>query len=284
MPATTLTDLPELASDYELSAAKIKEYRKNGHVCLRGVASREEVEAYRGPIGDLVRRLKADEKKLEERDTYHKAFLQVGNLWEIDEAVKRFVWSRRFARIAAELMGVDGARLYHDQALFKEVGGGPTPWHQDQFYWPLGSDKSITMWMPLVEAPIESGTMAFASGSHKGGPLAQLAISDESARFYLDLVMKRDFPLAINDMAAGDATFHGGWTLHKTAGNSTQHVREVMTIIYYGDGTRVSEPANPVQPFDMARWFPGQKPGDIAGTHLNPLLYRRDEKPQSSQQ
>ena len=41
--------------------------------------------------------------------------------------------------------------LYHDQALFKEPGGGPTPWHQDQYYWPFDTDKTITMWMPLVE-------------------------------------------------------------------------------------------------------------------------------------
>ena len=39
--------------------------------------------------------------------------------------------------IATELMQTDGARLYHDQALFKEAGGGITPWHADQYYWPL---------------------------------------------------------------------------------------------------------------------------------------------------
>jgi hypothetical protein len=40
--------------------------------------------------------------------------------------------SRRLAGIAAQLMGVDSVRLYHDQALFKESGGGRTPWHCDQ--------------------------------------------------------------------------------------------------------------------------------------------------------
>jgi len=31
-------------------------------------------------------------------------------------------------------MGVQGVRLYHDQALIKEPGGKPTPWHQDYYY------------------------------------------------------------------------------------------------------------------------------------------------------
>ena len=63
----------------------------------------------------------------------------------------------RFAGVAAALLGVDGVRLYHDQALFKEPGGGPTPWHQDQVYWPLATDRTITMWMPLVDLPDASG-------------------------------------------------------------------------------------------------------------------------------
>jgi len=276
--ALTVEQLPELKSDYAMPAGKVDAYQRDGHVCLRGVASLEEVEAYRAPIGDLVRKLKAGEKSLEERDTYHKAFLQVGNLWEIDEAVKKFVVGRRFGKIAAELMGVDGVRLYHDQALFKEAGGGHTPWHQDQFYWPFDTDKTITMWMPLVNAPFESGTMVFASGSHKKGSYAQIAISDESAAFFNKLVIEKDFPLATNEMAAGDATFHSGWTIHKAPGNSTNFVREVMTVIYYADGVRIGQLHNNNKGVDMARWFPGQKPGEIAGSPLNPLVYHKDPK------
>ena len=35
---------------------------------------------------------------------------------------ERFTLARRFAKIAADLMGVEGVRIYHDQALFKEPG------------------------------------------------------------------------------------------------------------------------------------------------------------------
>ena len=58
------------------------------------------------------------------------------NLWAVDDAVKQFTLAKRFAKIAADLLGVDKVRLYHDQALYKEPGGGFTPWHQDQYYWP----------------------------------------------------------------------------------------------------------------------------------------------------
>src|SRR5690606_20894713 len=103
------------------------------------------------------------------------------NLWRTDEEVKRFVFATRFAKIAADLLGVANVRLYHDQALFKEPGGGPTPWHQDQNYWPLDTSNTITMWMPLVDIPsAEMGMLTFASGSHHAGNASGLIISDES--------------------------------------------------------------------------------------------------------
>ena len=83
-----------------------------------------EVTAYRPAILDIVERYKSGIKPLSERDTYGKAFLQIGNLWTDNEAVRRFVFSRRFAKIAADLMGVDGVRLYHDQACSRSRAAG----------------------------------------------------------------------------------------------------------------------------------------------------------------
>src|SRR5690606_27250421 len=103
-----------------------------------------------------------------------------GNLWQINDAAKKFVLAKRFAKIAADLMGVDGVRIYHDQALFKEAGGGITPWHQDQIYWPLDTPNTITMWMPLVPVSQESGTLTFASGTHEMGFISKEVISEES--------------------------------------------------------------------------------------------------------
>ena len=85
-------------------------------------------------------------------------------------------------------------RLYHDQALCKEAGGGRTPWHQDQFYWPLDTDRTITLWMPLIDVPNEVGSMTFASGSHRLGDLRGRHISDESDAEFAALVAERGLP------------------------------------------------------------------------------------------
>src|ERR1051325_4920558 len=170
----TATDLPQLDTAYSLAPEQIDQYRRNGHVLLRSVLSPEEIAVYREVLVDAAMRYNNERRPMEERDTYGKAFLQIMNLWENDEPSRKFVFGKRMARIASELMGVPSVRLYHDQALFKEAGGGHTPWHQDQFYWPLDTDNTITMWMPLIDATEEMGTMTFASRSHKEGFLGHI--------------------------------------------------------------------------------------------------------------
>lgn len=274
---TTLdATLPDLSSDYPLSPEQIREYHTDGHVLVRGLAAPPEIAAYRQVLLDAVERNNTETRPLEARDTYGKAFLQIMNLWVGDERARRFVLARRFAKVAAELMGVDGVRVYHDQALFKEPGGGPTPWHQDQHYWPLDTDRTITMWMPLVDVSRQSGTMRFASGSHRVGYLGDMPISDKSEEALQSFIAERGYrTTTYGAMAAGDATFHSGWTLHGAPGNPTQTMREVMTIIYFADGTRVGAADNKNRQNDLSTWLPGLAPGDVAASPLNPLAYHK---------
>ena len=245
----------------------------NGHVLVRGAASSEDIPTHRQAITAAVERLSGETRPLENRSTYDKAFLQITNLCAKDEAVKRFVFEKRFARIAAELLGVQSVRLYHDQALFKEAGGGHTPWHQDKYYWPLDTDKVITMWMPLVDIDDEMGMIRFASGSHKFGGVESVEISDESEDLFDRFVSKNQFEISTPpSMKAGDATFHLGWTIHSAGSNRTDRMREVMTIIYFADGARVVEPANVHQRADLDAWLGGKRPGEVADSDLNPIM------------
>jgi ectoine hydroxylase-related dioxygenase (phytanoyl-CoA dioxygenase family) len=271
--STSIETLPDLSSDYTLTPEQIDSYRQNGHVLLRGVCSPDEAAVYRRVLTDAAYRYNVETRPMEERDTYGKAFLQVMNLWVKDEAVRRYVLARRFGKIAAQLMGVHGVRLYHDQALYKEAGGGHTPWHQDQYYWPLDTNHTITMWMPLVDVSIEMGALTFASGSHREGFQGHVAISDESHDRFDQFVKERGYPIVNAPMQAGDATFHSGWTLHSAPGNTSKTDREVMTVIYFADGAKALEPDNPNRQDDLEGWLPGVKPGEPAASEINPLVY-----------
>ena len=267
---------PALDSTYPLEPDQVSRFQAQGHVYLQGVADAAEVSFYRKIINDAARRYgQTDAAPLAQRDVYGKAFLKHMNLWTKDPAVKAFVLGQRFARIAAELLGAKGVRIYHDQALFKEPGGGFTPWHQDQYYWPVDTNKTITMWMPLVDVSENMGMLTFASRSHTDGYLGTLPISEESEEAFNRYIAENGMKVHRQSfMKAGDATFHYGWSLHSAPGNNSDRVREVMTIIWVADGCRVTEPINPNQERDITRWMPGLKPGDLVASELNPLAYK----------
>jgi ectoine hydroxylase-related dioxygenase (phytanoyl-CoA dioxygenase family) len=129
------------------------------------------------------------------------------------------------------------------------------------------------MWMPLIDVSPEMGTMRFASGSHRQGYLGDIPISDGSESVFERYIQSEGFSIVPGSpMAAGDATFHYGWTLHGAPANVTNRTREVMTIIWFADGARVREPDNFNRARDLERWLPGLKAGDFAASRLNPLV------------
>ncbi len=269
---TDINNLPALNDFITISKEEVKEFRENGHVLIRNILSPEEVAAYREVVVDAGDTFNKEKRKLEDRDVFGKAFLQVMNLWRDDERVKKFVLAKRFGRIAADLLGVKNVRIFHDQALFKEPGGGPTPWHQDQFYWPLDTRNTITMWMPMVNITEEMGILTFASGSHKEGNVFDFEISESEPDYDL-YIKENNFPLkSRSSMRAGDATWHYGHTAHNAPGNKSTIRREIMTIIYFADGARVAEPTNKWQANDHQQWLMSTVIGELAASELNPLV------------
>lgn len=264
--------LPSLNETITISSAQKEAFQKNGHTLTRNILNEDEVAAYREIINDAAYKYNTEKRKLEDRDTYGKAFLQIMNLWAVDEDVKRFTLAKRFAKIAADLLGVERVRIYHDQALYKEPGGGFTPWHQDQYYWPLSTVNTVTMWMPLIDITEDMGMLTFASGSHKNGSVKNIAISDESETALNEYIQRQGYEISrAKTMKAGDATWHYGWTLHAAPGNNSDKIREVMTIIYFADGATVTAPVNEHQENDRNTWLCGLQPGELAASGLNPV-------------
>ncbi|MET8211559.1 phytanoyl-CoA dioxygenase family protein [Streptomyces sp. NPDC005373] len=273
MTVTATSPMPELDRPYDgLPSNAVADFDRDGFAHLRSVLTPETIAAYEPTITSEVIRLNTQDLPLAERDTYGKAFLQVTNLWEHNEKVKELVFSRRLARIAAELLGVPAVRLYHDQALYKEPSGGITPWHADQYYWPLSSDRCLTVWLPLQETPVEMGPLAFARGSHHFAYGRDLPISDESEARLKQTVGEQNFEDVVEPFALGDASFHRGWTFHHAGPNRATVPRRVMTVIYVDADIRVAEPTNDHQAADRG-WMPGTAIGQIPDTPLNPVLY-----------
>jgi ectoine hydroxylase-related dioxygenase (phytanoyl-CoA dioxygenase family) len=262
-----------LDTPFELSEEQIAYYRENGFIKLKNVLAPELVAYMRETISAEVQRLNTQHIPLEERDTYSKAFLQIMNIWTQSDTVKELVFSKRLAKIATELMGVTGVRMYHDQALYKEAGGGFTPWHADQYYWPLSNDNTVTVWMPLQQTPLEMGPLEFSAKSFKLQDGRTLKISDDSENTIYKKLTLNDFEQVIEPFDLGEVSFHSGWVFHRAGANATDKMREVMTIIYMDKDMRLKQPSNQNQQDDWDTWCPNAVVGEVIDSPINPVLY-----------
>jgi ectoine hydroxylase-related dioxygenase (phytanoyl-CoA dioxygenase family) len=265
----------DLDTPYALSAEQIAQFRRDGFIKLKQVLSPETLARFGAEITRLTIALNTEHRPLAERSTHDRAFLQVMNLWEHSPLVGRFVMGQRLGRIAAELLGVDGVRLYHDQSLYKEPGGGITPAHADQTYWPLASDRSITAWIPLQPVPAEMGPLGFYARSQSVEFGRDLGISDESEDRISANMARHGFEFVSGAFELGEVSFHLGWTFHKAGANTSEHPRSVMTVIYMDAAMRLAPALNAVQANDRDQWCPGAREGELIDTRKNPVIWMR---------
>ncbi|HBX67526.1 MAG TPA: phytanoyl-CoA dioxygenase, partial [Balneolaceae bacterium] len=210
----------KLNEPYELKPEDIEYYQENGFIKLKQVLDEETLDYFNHEITKVVHEKNPLLKKpMEERSTFEKAFIQIGNLFKTNETIKKLVMSKRLGKLAADLMQVEGVRLYHDQALYKEPSGEKvqniTPWHADQFYWPLETDNTITAWIPLQKTTSDMGPLAFSKKSHKYDFGRDLEISDESEERIRKALSDANLELVDEGFDAGEISFHGGWTFHR---------------------------------------------------------------------
>jgi hypothetical protein len=121
----------DLATPYQLRPNNA--HSRDGHILLRGVASQEEIDHVHPLITGLLAAHARTRTVWVAPDESAPLLEYASNLWQKSEELKAFIFAGRFARIAAELMGVRGVRLYHDEALVKEPGSSVTPWHKDHY-------------------------------------------------------------------------------------------------------------------------------------------------------
>jgi ectoine hydroxylase-related dioxygenase (phytanoyl-CoA dioxygenase family) len=273
MNATPESVKAALDANYSVTPAQVKYFSENGFIKIKNIFDASVIDYMNIVISKEVDRLNNQQIPLEERDTYGKAFLQIMNLWTYTSAVKDIVFSKKIAQIATGLMQTTGVRLYHDQALFKEPKGGHTPWHADQYYWPLDTENTVTAWIPLQATPLNYGPLEFSAGSNKLTAGRDKQISDESQAFLEAELKRHAFNHVVEPFDVGEISFHRGWLYHRAGPNVSGNMRKVMTMIYMDIDTVLKTPENHNQQADWDTWCPGATVGEVINTPLNPVLY-----------
>jgi ectoine hydroxylase-related dioxygenase (phytanoyl-CoA dioxygenase family) len=229
--------MPTMTGRAVVSDDLVERFRRDGFVVVPDLLDADEVEQYGARVSAAVRKRTADDTlTLAEKSRYQQSFLQCMNLWEDFDTVRPLTFHPRLARAAAELLGVDAIRVWHDQALYKQAGGRPTDAHQDHPYWPMKETESITAWIPFEGSTVRSGGMAYLPGTHTIGLRKFVNIFfGEPEDILADPEVQGIEPVSV-EVPKGSVAYHHGLTVHLANANTTDRDRAVHTIIYFPDG------------------------------------------------
>ncbi len=258
-----------------LTAAEVEAFERDGFLLVEDVLEDSERTRYGQAVDQAVRgRAGSDGRSLEDKTVYEQSFVQCINLWEDCLDVRALCFDPVLGGMAAALLGVDGVRIWHDQALYKEAGGRVTDPHQDRPFWPITPASQVTAWIPFDGSARDAGAMYYVPGSHRLDLEKFVDISQTFQPEPYDILRDpkvRDIEPVRVEAPPGSVVFHHCLTVHGADANLTSDLRRVYCIIYFADGCTRSSPF-PHQTVDRQKTAVGEQ---IAG-EVTPLAFPRE--------
>lgn len=245
--------MPRPHNQIDITEEETLFFRENGFLSIQRITTDAEVEWLKGIYNQLFdQRTGEDEGKFFDlagprahtgRETLPQALGPEATFPELRETT----YFRTAHRLAAKLLGAEadivhgGGHMILKPARF----GGETPWHQDEAYWnPEFIPQSLSVWMPLDAAAVDSGCMQFIPASHKtdvrwhrhinNDPLVHGLVTDD-----VDPSQAVACPIP-----AGGATFHHPRTLHYAGQNLTDTPRRAYILVFGAPPKRRDKPAH----------------------------------------
>src|SRR5688572_32431235 len=111
----------------DITQAQAEQFQRDGFLVIEDFLSADELQEWRTALDEAV--AKRNGNKLPDRakvygkgddadaEYYDNVFDQLINLWMDNEKMRQIMLDPRLGKMAAELAGVDGIRIWHDQAL-----------------------------------------------------------------------------------------------------------------------------------------------------------------------
>ena len=226
----------------KISDEQVEAFDRDGVVLLPGLLA-DRVGDLAGAVAENMAAPSRFERTYRPADGTAPFFQDFCN-WQRIAGYRDAVLNSGMAEAAARLMRSKTARFFHDHVLVKEPGNSmPTPWHQDQPYYLVEGQKSVSFWVPLDPVPSEIA-LEYVAGSHRWGKDSRperfdgtsLYAGDESERVPDMATRKSEFEIRSWAMQPGDVVAFDFRTLHGAPANTTSNRRRAISFRWVGDG------------------------------------------------
>jgi len=259
-----------------LTPDQIERYRRDGFVVIEGFLDPVELNEWRRCTEEAIQ-VRLGETGLHNQgspdDYYAQVFLQALKLADVHEGMRRLMHDPCLGKLAADLAGVNGIRIWHDQALIKPPFGNPTGWHCDNPFWSFSSRDAISLWVALDDATLANGCLWYLPGTHKTATFDPVGIGKNQRELFKQYPEWMEIEPVACDCPVGSAVLHNGLTAHGAGANMTNRPRRAMTCAYMPDGSTFNGTRN-VLPEE---YFYSLQVGDVLDDDdVVPLIYRAD--------
>jgi len=223
-----------------LTDEQIQSYRDDGFIVVGEFLDADELENWRRCTEEGIQeRLKTTHLQNQgDPDSYYaQVFTQAIKLRDVHEGMRQIMDDPRLGKLAADLAGVDGIRIWHDQALVKPPFGNATAWHCDNPFWSFSSRDAISLWVALDDATLSNGCLYYLPGTHKTATFDPTPIGANQRDLFKIYPQWLDIEPVATPCKAGSAVLHNGLVAHGAGANMTHRPRRAMTCAYMPDGT-----------------------------------------------
>jgi len=224
----------------------IETYRADGVVCLRSIVDPGTIDNLVHAVGQFRANPVGRFGAL--RSAGGGEFFIANYLAESSTVIRDFVLNGPLPPLAKALTGASRVRFFYDQLFAKDPGSeSPTPWHNDEPFWPITGAQTISMWVALAPVNESSGGLEYVRGSHlwnkrfrpqRPGTAALPEKEDgmEPAPDFDDPGLRDAHSMLRWDMEPGDVLCHHPLVLHGAAGNSGTSLSRIgLSVRYFGD-------------------------------------------------
>ena len=260
-----------------LSSQQINTYREQGFLVIENFLDDAQLETWRTATTEAVDQRLAEaaaNSNQHDPDSYYaQVFTQCQRLAYTHDGMKKLMFDERLGEVAATLAGVDGIRIWHDQALFKPPYGNPTGFHLDDPFWSFYSKDAISIWVALDDATIENGCLWYLPGTHKSAHFDLTPIDENLGGIFKGYPEWRTIEAVAAPCAAGGVVFHNGLVAHGAGVNMTPYTRRAMTCAYMPDGSTFNGQQNVL----TKEYFESLTIGEVLDSaYENPLIWHKD--------
>lgn len=224
----------------DVSAGQIEQFRQQGFVVMEGFLTAAELQHWREVTEAAVRQRLGTSSLNNQADPdafYAQVFTQALNLRDIHPGMAELIFDERLGRLAGLLAGVDGMRVWHDQALIKPPYGNHTAFHFDDPYWSFYSHQAVNVWVALDDATLANGCLWYLPGTHLEARFELVPIAENLGDIFKSYPQWKKIAAVPAPCPAGSAIFHNGLVAHGAGVNMTPYRRRAMTCAYMPDGS-----------------------------------------------